>query len=500
MKGMKAAFFGLVLLVGTPATNTQSNQAAPSQPSRLSMARPPRVAITGHVVHVNGEAIAYTATVADDIIKDNKGEPGAAVVTIAYTRNGVGDLVDRPVMFVFNGGPGASSSPLHMSGLGPVLRADPKDRTSMQLVENPTTPLDATDLVFIDPVSTGFSRALPGVDSTQWYNGKGDALEVATVIIDWLKLQHRERSPLFLCGESYGTTRAGLIVKYAPELKFNGVLLVSGGSGSSGPNAGHINSVGTMAAGAWYHNKVDRHGLTVQQFYAAAMEFARGEYADALAQGTSLPAPERRRVSQKLSTYIGLPVDLIESKDLKIDGNTYMFNLLKDRGLRTGGLDTRATSELKPNAAGGIDDPSLGVVAPVSGGAVPTAASVGPVVSPAVGRYISEDLKFPSTDPYYGVNFTANSQWVFSPTEGDRDGSTAAIMARAMKADLKLKLFAVSGIYDLGSSDGEGFRENGVPEDRLTLDSFPGPHEVYDGTDNRTTFDNDVRNFIRSAK
>jgi carboxypeptidase C (cathepsin A) len=440
----------------------------------FSATPPPRTAVTKHVVHIGGEAIPYTATVAEDIIKDNQGEPGAAVITIAYSRDGITDRARRPVMFIFNGGPGASSSPLHMSGIGPVLRANTKDRISTGLIENTTTPLDVVDLVFIDPVSTGFSRALPGVDPKQWYNGPRDALEVATVIDDWLKLHHREDSPLFLCGESYGAVRAGLIVKYVPQLKFAGVLLVSGGSIAAGPNAGDINRVGAMAAGAWYHNKVERRGLTVQQFYAEAMEFARGDYAGALARGARFPVEERHRVAHRLSTYIGLPEDLIESNDLKIDSKIYMFNLLKDRGLRTGALDTRVTAELKPNADGFIDDPALGVVAPATGAATPTAASVGPVVSPAVGRYISENLQFASTEPYYGVNFTAKSQWNFSTPDGEHEDSTLAILVRAMKADLHLKLFVVSGLYDLQGPDIGAFAQAGVPADRLTIDPFPG--------------------------
>jgi carboxypeptidase C (cathepsin A) len=499
MKRTNAAVLGLTLLTGASATAHTARNVS-GQSTQKSSVPAPRVAITRHVVHVSGQAIVYTATVAEHIITDDKGQPGAMVITIAYTRDGVSNLARRPVMFVFNGGPGASSSPLHMSGLGPVLRVNPKDRTSTQFGENATTPLDVTDLIFIDPVSTGFSRALPGIDPKQWYNGTSDALEVATVIKDWLKLHHREGSPLFLCGESYGTTRAGLIVNYAPELKFNGVLLVSGGSGSMGPNARNIDSVGSMAAGAWYHERVDRRGLNVQQFYAEAMKFARGEYSDALAQAANLSVAEHHRVALNLSAFIGLPIELIESKDLKIDENTYMFNLLKDKGLRTGRLDTRVTSELTPNASGGIDDPSLGVATSTKGGPAPTPASVGPIVSPAVGRYISEQLKFPSADPYYGVNFTANAQWVFSTPGGEEKESTSAIMARAMKSDARLKLFAVSGIYDLGSSDGTGFSANGVPADRLTVDLFPGPHEVYDGDENRAAFDNDVRDFVQSAK
>jgi hypothetical protein len=290
-----------------------------------------------------------------------------------------------------------------------------------------------------------------------------------------------------------------LIVKYAPDLKFDGVLLVSGGGAATGPNSRDIGQIGSMAAGAWYHHKVDRRGLTVEQFFADAMKYARGEYADALAKGAALSADERHRVAEHLSQYIGLPATRIEQQNFRIDDNTYMFNLLKDQGLRTGRLDTRVTSALKPNAAGGIDDPSLGVVAPKKGGAVPTAAAVGPVSSPAVARYLVEDLKFPSTDLYYGVNFTANSQWTFRAPDGGREESTAAIMARAMTNDPQLKLFAVTGIYDLGGGDFTGFEQSGVPADRLTLRLFPGPHEVYTGDENRAAFDRDVRTFVLSA-
>lgn len=492
-KRRAAGCFGLGLLAvfGVPISALAAAQAGRAMPAES----------TRHVAHVNGQALPYTATVAGTVIPDAKGQPGAEIVTISYTRDGIRDAARRPVMFLFNGGPGASSSPLHMSGMGPVLHSDDsRDRAALVYSDNPTTPLDVTDLVFIDPVSTGFSRALPGIDAKQWYGVESDAREVARVMQAWLRLHHREASPLFLCGESYGTTRAGQIVKDVPDLKFRGVLLISGGAGSSGPNATAIDRVGTMAAAAWYHDKVDRRGMTVQAFYAAAMQFARGEYAAALAQGPGLSASELHRVAMQLSGYIGLPASLIERKKLRIDANTFMFHLLREQGLRIGLLDTRVTSELKPNAAGGIDDPSLGVVTPVTGGPVPTPAAVGAVVSPAVGYYLTHVLRFPSSEPYYGVNFLANSQWVFATKDGGPVESTAVILARAMRADRHLKVFAASGLYDLRSTDGAGFLLNGVPADRLTLDMFAGPHEVYTGAENRARFDNDVRRFVLAAK
>lgn len=454
----------------------------------------PRVAITQHSLQVLGKAVPYTATVADIPVAGADGKPAALVVTIAYTRSDVKAPAKRPVIFLFNGGPGASSSPLHMSALGPVIRQKSKFGSGADEALRPNTvsALDVADLVFIDPVSTGFSRALTGADPKPFYDTKGDAVEVARVIRAWLKANHREASPRYLAGESYGTTRAPLILNYVPDLKFDGVLLISGGGSRSGPNSREINGLATMAAAAWYHQKIDRAGRTVQQTVDEANAFAITDYAAALAQGEALPAAEQHAVAVRMARLIGLPVELIETKALRIDQNTFMFNLLKDRGLRTGKLDTRVTAPLQAGAEGAFDDPALGVAKPGANGAPPpTPASVGAVPSPAVGRYLTEQLKFPSSDPYYGVNFLANSQWVFQ--KADRP---AEIMARAMKADPKLRLFSAMGLYDLGASDGPGFDQAGVPKDRLTLLRLPGPHEVYDGDDNRAAFNAAVRAFV----
>jgi carboxypeptidase C (cathepsin A) len=471
-------------------------QAGATLSSRGLSATAPRKAITDHEITIGGRRIEYTATVADDIIDGADGKPGAAVVTIAYTRDGVADEAQRPVAFLFNGGPGASSSPLHMSALGPVRRvaAAAADRSSATFGENRASPIDAFDLVFIDPVSTGFSRALPGVNPKQWYDGKRDALEVGQVISDWLRAHHRSESPRFLVGESYGTTRVGLILEYCRKLRFDGVVLVSGGGRvDSGPNAVYVASVPSMAAGAYFHDKVDRRGRTVQQFVDQARHFARTRYAAALGRGNSLPAAERHRMAKALSAYIGLPASLIEAHDLRISLNTYMFNLLKDRGLRTGLLDVRATSALVANAAGAIDDPALGVVKPQAHTtAKPTAAAVGAVASPAVGEYLREALKFPSDDPYIGVNFSANVAWTY-----DKSGDTASLIAARMRDDPHMRLLAVSGFYDLaGGDDPSGFVHAGVPRARLTFLQFAAGHEVYSDEANRTRFAAALRKFV----
>lgn len=454
-------------------------------------------AVTQHTVKINGQDVAYTATVAEDLIADDQGHPGAAVVTIAYTRDGVSDMGKRPVLFAFNGGPGASSSPLHMNALGPLVREGDG------YAPNATSPLDAADLVFIDPVSTGFSRALPGVDPRQWYGGKADAVEVATVIRDWLAAHHRERSPRFLAGESYGTTRAALIAKYVPDLRFNGVILISGGGGGAGASGAYLDTLPNFAAGAWFHGMVDRQGKSVEQFYSDARAFARGGYAAALAKGAGLTPEERHVVAARMAQLIGLSSSFIEDRQLKISPNDWMFNLLKDKGLRAGLLDSRATGKWCPNMQGAIDDPAMGFVSSQTCAPPdqpPTPATVGPRPSSAVARFLNDQLKFADTDSYYGVNFTANSQWRHDPSEE----STAQIMARAMQADPRLSLAAISGLFDLLSNDGDGFAKAGVPVERLHLLRLAGGHEVYSttfgGNHDRQLFDDAVREFVTTSR
>ena len=471
------------------------SQAGATLTSNGVSASAPRQAVTQHEITLDAQHVTYTATAADDIITGGNGQPGAAVVTIAYARDGVSDPAPRPVMFLFNGGPGASSSPLHMSALGPVIRTSSGgDRSAAALADNPDSPLGAFDLVFIDPVSTGFSRVLPGVDPKQWYDGRRDALEVGRVIEDWLRRNGRLASPRFLAGESYGAIRAGLILKYCPDLRFDGVILISGpGSDVSGRNATYIASLPWMAAGAYFHGKIERSGRSVEQVVEEARRFARTEYAQALKQGKTLPAAERRAVAERMAAFIGLPAELIEKDDLRISANTYMFNLLKDRGLRTGLLDVRSTSPLVANAAGAIDDPSLGVVKPAANsGRVPTAAEVGAVASPGVARYITEMLKFPSEDPYIGVNFQVNVAWHYDTGPG-----TAQLLAQRMRSDPKLRLFVASGLYDFnGGGDGSGFVRDGVPQARMTYIAYPGGHQVYDDAANRARFSADLRRFV----
>lgn len=484
------AALGLAVLALAPA---------PAE-AQATAAQVPRQAVTQHRGVFNGQAVRYTATVAESVLDDPAGRPAAAATTIAYVRDGVKDRAKRPVMFVFNGGPGASSSPLHMSALGPYKRtsAAPGDRSGGGWMENPNSPLDAVDLVFIDPVGTGFSRPFPGNDGKAFYSTSGDALAVKRVIQGWLKANGREASPRYLAGESYGTTRAASIVKISQDLPFDGVLLIALAGEVTGREMPYVVALPTMAAGAWYHQKIDRAGRTVDQVFAEALQFARTEYLTALVEGGSLSPADRRRIAARMSGLIGLPADLIEAKDLRLSKNDWMFNILKDQTLRTGLLDVTVTAPLEPGQDGAIDDPALGVVPKRAAGAPagppPSPAALGAIPSPVVGRYINEVLKYPATEPYYGVNFAVNAAWTH-----ERGANPYDALGQALRQTPKMRLFWAAGYYDLTTPAYAGryvLDQAGVPAGQLTAVYFAGPHGVYDHPENLARFNAAVRTFV----
>ena len=460
-------------------------------------ARTPRSAITQHAAEINGVRMSYTAAIEDNLVSDSHGHPGASIITVAYTRDGVADPGRRPVIFAFNGGPGAAASMLNFSALGPVrllgaVRGEPQ---SGHFQDNPDSLLDAADLVFIDPVGTGFSRAFPGEIPKQWYSDASDAASVTDTIKHWLKAHHREASPRYLIGESYGTDRAGRLIERNKELHFDGVVVIALSVPSEDRLIPYVTVLPTMAAGAWYHQKIDRAGRSVQEVFDQAEEFARTDYLEALIRGSSLPAADRSRIAQRLSQLIGLPASLIEADDLRIEKNAYMFNLLAEQRLRTGLLDVRVTAPLVANAEGAIDDPALGVLPQkLIGSKHLTAASMGILKNPKIGAYLKDELRFATAEEYYSIDFIANSQWTY-----DRRYDPIAAIGVAMKAEPGLRLMWVQGLYDLTCPAYLArytIDQDGIPADRLTALLLPGPHSAYTTEDALPIFITALRKFV----
>ncbi|WP_260928428.1 S10 family serine carboxypeptidase-like protein [Novosphingobium sp. 9] len=340
---MRLALIPALLLAAAPtALMAQDEGNAPMSPAFLQAMEPmvPRDAAsdrqvtTAHAITLNGRKLAYHAIVTETPMPGSDGMPVAEGVSYAYVADGVKDETKRPVLFVFNGGPGASSSPLHLQAFGP-RRMVGKDQAA-HIEDNRFTLLDSADLVFIDPVGTGASMPIKGKDASSYFGVGGDARGVSLIISRWLKAHGRTASPVLLVGESYGTSRALAILNENMKARTwlpDGVVLLSLAIGDTdGPVIADATLLPTLSAVAWYHNAIDRGGRTVEQQFAQALHFAQTDYASALMQGPSLPAAEKARVAQQMSALIGIPAATLEAADLHLDKRQFMLTLLAAKG------------------------------------------------------------------------------------------------------------------------------------------------------------------------
>src|SRR5271157_3678332 len=288
--------------------------------------------VTHHSVTVDGKALNYTATVAQMPLKDPAGETEAHIFYMAYTLDGVTDASRRPLTFCFNGGPGSASMWVHMGGMGPrspkLLPNGGMPPPPYEVKDNQDTWLDRTDLVFIDPVGTGYSRART-VEVARRMNGvQGDIQSVGEFMRMYVVRNSREISPLFIAGESYGTFRAAGLAGYLIErgIAFNGIVLIGTTLNletiwSRSDDLVYQLEFPTYCADAWYHKKVapDLQKKALQPFLKEAEAFAMGEYTVALAKGDELPAAERKATIEKLVRYTGLDAHYLEETNLRWD-------------------------------------------------------------------------------------------------------------------------------------------------------------------------------------
>ena len=329
------------------------------------------------------------------------GTSRASVFYVAYTRLDNSELEKRPVTFCFNGGPGSSSVWLHLGALGP-RRVDMNEdgtlpKPPFRIQDNPNSILDASDLVFIDPVATGFSRAARNEKPDDFFSQSADLDSVGEFIRLWTARHDRWLSPKYLCGESYGVYRAAGLANHLDTrygMYLNGLILVSGLLDFATLDAGPGNDLPyelylpDFTATAFYFKKLPPDLQNdLPKALAEAREFAKGEYASALQQGASLSADERQKIIAELARLTGLNAQLIEDNNLRIDPGVFRKQLLHDQGLILGAYDARITGRDDDPASPYPDfDPSY-------------AATYGPF-SAAVNAYVRQDLKFKDDLPY----------------------------------------------------------------------------------------------------
>lgn len=422
-----------------------------------------QIVTTQHTVTVDGQVIRYTVTAGTLVLKqesEKRGEqdgasegekPKATFFFVAYMRDGVADPASRPLTFSFNGGPGSSSVWLHLGALGPrrVLMAD--DGSALpppyRLVENAHTLLDVTDLVFIDPVSTGYSRPVEGEKAKEFHSFKPDIESVGDFIRLFTTRYGRWLSPKFLVGESYGTTRAAGLAGYLQErhgLYLNGVMLISAildfGTAEFHPgnDLPYILFLPTYTATAWYHRRLAADlQADLAATLAEARAFALGEYALALLRGNDLPADSRAHVIAQLARLTGLSADYLDRTDLRIEIMRFTKELLRDRRRTVGRLDSRFIGLDRDSAGERFEhDPSMSAI-------------MGPYTA-AFNDYVRRDLGFESDLPYEILSDKVWKNWSYAEHE-NRYVNVADTLRKAIHMNPHLKVFVANGYYDLAT-------------------------------------------------
>jgi carboxypeptidase C (cathepsin A) len=464
---------------------------APMVPRATATAR---VVTTQHQITANGKRIRYRAIVTELPLNGADGTPAAVAVTTAYVAEGVKNAAARPVVFVWNGGPGAASMPLHMQAYGP-RRIVGKGTPESKLVDNAYSLIDVADLVFVDPVGTGVSMPVKGKDASIFWSNAGDAQSVHQILAAWVKANGREASPKILIGESYGTSRALAVINEDAKdkaLNIDGVALLSlafGDRGAYGDTRGMIGPIAqlpTFAAVAWYHNKVDRAGRSAEQFYADALAFAQTDYAAALIRGNALTAAEKRKVAERMSGFIGLSPDLIEKADLQPGKEQFMLALIADRGERTGQLDGRAHRSIaESNVRPPFDDPSM---------------SLGAESGDIMEHYLKDELGYAPPSEYRSLNLGINSKW--NRQDSYANASYTGFLVAAMKANPNLMLFTGGGVFDLTTPTYAGeytLDHADIPNDRRIHKGYAAGHSVFEDPEGLVALTTDMRAFIEAV-
>jgi carboxypeptidase C (cathepsin A) len=498
LTGMKRIVAGVVciaLVVGVlPAASRAQTGEAPPVAAHAPV-------VTRHHGIFGGKSIRYSANVESLDVPDAQGKPGARLVSIAYLAESSAAPAARPVMFVFNGGPITASLWLHVGVMGPKRVAVPDDLhanpASFALVDNPYSPLDVADLVFIDPASTGFSRVLPGVSPNSYYSVVADAQQVTAFISQWLTMHHRVESPAYLLGESYGTIRAAEVAAQLAELPrpilVDGVALLGQGLNiieySQRPQniISYVVSLPTLAAIAWYHRKVKRGEKSLDQFVDEAWAYAQADYLGALFQGNALSVGDRDRVASRLEQLSGIPAEYYREHDLRITKERYRRELLKDEGLLLGQSDARYVAQMTKKGEG----PDA------------FADTIMPAYMRAFVNYLRDDLGVNWPQTYVGVAPVKGlDEWGWGATTPFSDWPYTERLLKAMRMNPRCRVLIGNGYYDTQTTVGAAIlaaREADWPKDRVTLRFYEGGHMAYTVGSAAEKFTTDLRALVRSS-
>jgi len=525
---------GIILVLGLflGPSNAQQGQPPAKKPAAEQAAQTPQpsppapekaLTVTHHTISVGGRPVPYAATVGTLTVNTPDEQPGARVFFMAYTQDGVKDFSARPLTFVFNGGPGSSSVWLHMGGWGPRRVLMTEDGFSVKppfgLTDNENTLLDVTDLVFIDPVSTGYSRPLPGEAKTQFHGVAEDIASVGEFIRLYVTRFERWASPKLILGESYGTTRAaglaGFLQGRTHGMYLNGIVLVSSVLDfqtirfQPGNNLTYVLFLPHYTATAWYHKKLPAaiQQKALKDVLKEAADFAANEYSTALFKGNRMSKEETEKIAGRLAAYTGLSLEYVKQANLRIRHDRFVKELLRSEFQTVGRLDSRFRGRDADAAGENYEfDPS--------------SAAIQGAFSTMFNHYVRTELGYKEDLPYaiygnvYPWNFLsspdeAGPMMMPSPTAvrgfGGMNLNVAETLRRAMSENPFLQVFCANGYYD-GATPFFGteytFSQiglNGEFAGRVHMGYYEAGHMMYIHRPSHTKLKADLAEFIRKS-
>jgi carboxypeptidase C (cathepsin A) len=493
----------------TPEKDTKTPEA--KAPDKCDVAATKEESsVTDHTIRIGGQSIPYKATASTTQLKNDKGDATGLLYSVAYTRSDVKDLSQRPVSFLYNGGPGSATMWLHMGAFGP-RRAYTVDGSftppaPYKLVDNPESLLDKTDLVFIDAMGTGYSHAVCKAENKDFYGIDEDVEAFAQFIVTYLSRNDRWNSPKFLIGESYGTTRSAALGNYLQShdtVHLNGIVLISTVldfatlSFNGGDDRPYIFYLPSYAAVAWYHKVLKDRPADVVTFIEEARKYAQSDYTAALFKGGTLSAAEKAAVAKKVSYFTGLSEDYLIKADLRVTLGQFRAELQRSTGLTTGRIDARFTGYtydlLEENAQGDPEGPA-----------------VGGAFTALINAYNHDELKFGKDKVYHNTSGSFGDWNWTRKTTGPRRGFPGAPnvendLAQALITNPRLLVEVENGYFDLATpffATEFTMEHLGLPEalrKNIKEDYYSAGHMMYLHDEDRVNLHNHVASFIDRA-
>ncbi len=495
----KVVYLALVLIAFRSVAQEEEKE-------KLKPIPEPKEFITSHQGNFGGKAMKYKVVANESYLTNKEGEPSASIWSVTYKAEP--ESADRPVTFIFNGGPGSASVWLHMGMFGPKITPVDSDARAddggapYKLVNNKHGILDLTDLVFIDPVGTGYSRVIGKGKVEDYWGLKEDAKSIAQFMRLWVTKNKRWNAPKYIAGESFGTTRAAAVTaeleEEGQEMALNGLVLISQALDYAGSTSTHDNIVSyvtylpSMAATSWYHKKAG-DGKTLEQFVEEARQFSLDEYVGALYKGSRLTENEKDHIAERLAYFTGLPKQYILLSNLRVLIPRYRKELLRDKGITIGQLDGRYMGNEADETS---DRPTLGD---------PASYNIESAYTATLNHYYASQLNIEMDRPYLTSGSSElGSKWRWRDVP---DGSywepsyvnVSRKLGNAMRRNKDLKVLVASGYYDLICPffDAEyTFARNGIVKEKVTMTYYEAGHMMYLHEADLEKLAKDIRTFL----